>query len=125
MTQNRDDEAWSDPLCPLWCTTDHGEQKHDEDAWHFNDVVVVPVIELQVSYRDGYESRTIGVDIDVGIERQVGGSETFIHFGVGEERERHFRLSRESAQRLVQALARTIQVAGLSRDEECVSRLLE
>lgn len=100
--------------CPTWCIVNHNEQTSPDDAWHQSQELFVPVIEL-VSHatENGFRFSVEGTDLEVELERRVNGRETFVRFGVGEQRERNFRLSIESAERLVGAIQCVLQLERL------------
>lgn len=100
-------------ICPSWCVADHGGQQHEDDAWHESAGEVVPVVELHTVVDDDERLFVVvGREMEVRIERRVGEDESFIHFGVGEERARNFRLSIESTHRLLRTLRHALGVEG-------------
>ena len=105
----------TDHECPAWCIANHDEQTSPDDAWHESQEVFVPVIEL-VSYatEDGFQFDVEGIDLEIELEHRVGGCEAFVHFGVGEQRERNFRLSIGSTVRLLNALSQTLHLSNES-----------
>ena len=97
--------------CPTWCIANHDEQTSPDDAWHQSKEIFVPVIELvSRATKDGFRFDVEGTDLEVELERRVNGRETFVRFGVGEQRERNFRLSIESTARLLNALSQTLHL---------------
>lgn len=95
--------------CPTWCIANHNEQTSPDDAWHQSQELFVPVIELvSRATEDGFQFSVEGIDLEVELERKVDGHETFVRFGVGEQRERNFRLSIESAERLVRSIEQVL-----------------
>lgn len=97
--------------CPTWCVANHEEQTSPDDAWHQSQEVLVPVVELVGhATTDGFRFDVEGIDLEIELEQRVSGCEAFVHFGVGEQRERNFRLSISSTVRLIQALRRAISI---------------
>lgn len=109
------DNPETDYECPAWCIANHDEQTSPDDAWHESQEVLVPAIELvSRATEDGFRFNVEGVDLEVGLERRVDGRETFVRLGVGEQRERNFRLSVESSERLVEVINHVLQLGRLS-----------
>lgn len=97
--------------CPTWCIANHEEQTSPDDAWHQSQEVFVPVVELAGrATTDGFRFDVEGIDLEIELEQRVGGHEAFVHFGVGEQRERNFRLSIGSTVRFIQALRQAISI---------------
>ncbi|MFT4259350.1 DUF6907 domain-containing protein [Microbacterium sp.] len=101
---NRDD-------CPPWCVADHGAQDHVDDRWHESEGDCVPVVELRIVSGSGMlHHLVVAEEFDVRLEQRVGQVEVFILFGIGDDRERNFRLSLESTRRIVGALERMLRL---------------
>lgn len=98
--------------CPSWCIADHGSQDHPDNPAHHSEVQLIPAVEL-VSYSSGGELHfmPMTLELEVALEQRVDATETFVYFGVGEERARSFRLSLESTKRLVDALHEALRAA--------------
>lgn len=103
-------------VCPVWCVSDHTDQRYPDDAWHMSQGITIPIIEHRTVFREGAATHLIvGSDLDVVLEQHVDSSEPFLFVGIGDERPRSFRLTLESARRLIPELERAIGLAWLPR----------
>ena len=96
--------------CPPWCIANHDEQTESDDRWHQSQPIFVPVVELVGHAAEGgFQFSVEGIELEVELEHRVDGQETFLHFGVGKERDRNFRLSVESTRRLLSAIQQVLE----------------
>lgn len=93
--------------CPVWCVAEHGDEERLEDRWHRGREAVVPVVER--GRLSGDDSLNVA-ELSVLLERHVLDGEDWVTFGPGEDVERCFTVSRESAGRLARALKRAAEM---------------
>lgn len=93
--------------CPTWCVADHTNQVHPDDVRHWGDLGTVAAVEI-LAQDDGSDLRGRNLQIDIGIERDLGANvnTTHVSLAIDERGDRSLVITADSALRLSQALAR-------------------
>ncbi|GAA1527942.1 DUF6907 domain-containing protein [Nocardioides humi] len=96
--------TWLLEPCPAWCTREHVEDDHPEDRYHSSEASVVPAIATDED-RLPPSASADAVELIVGMTRPVGELIEWVTIEPSLSRQPRLTLTRESAQRLLDALA--------------------
>ncbi|WP_309650389.1 DUF6907 domain-containing protein [Nocardioides sp.] len=103
--------TWLESACPPWCVRQHAEDDHAEDHRHQSAEEIVPVVrgDFPGPEGSGPEGGPVVHEnwLVVG-HRAAGGDSVWAHLGQEEGRQISIDITRDSAQRLRDALTRCL-----------------
>ncbi|MCR1786491.1 hypothetical protein KVF89_28410 [Nocardioides carbamazepini] len=96
--------TWLQESCPAWCTREHEEDDHPADRYHASEATFLPAIAATADTVPAASSAD-AVELIIHIRRQLDDPTDWVTVEPAQTRLPRLTLTRESAARLVRALA--------------------